>query len=229
MSNELKGTMEAYLSMVSEKKLDPVQDAENDKKFKDRKDKDIDNDGDVDSSDEFLHKKRKAIDNAKDGGEKPATKEAVEDEEPKKKVPPKKDGDADEGETEAEKDDDDAEEVESDGEGDAEKPKKKEKVTDKNPKTADKTAEISKIGEAFAQMWAEIEEANAQKKGATAPEGLLDKESPKSKEFVAKHKVDKIKHDDLEKVEEPKERTVKKEMKEYEVIRAILSGKPIGE
>ena len=31
------------------------------KKFKDRKDKDIDNDGDVDSSDEFLHKRRKAI------------------------------------------------------------------------------------------------------------------------------------------------------------------------
>ena len=31
------------------------------KKFKDRKDKDIDNDGDVDSSDEYLHKRRKAI------------------------------------------------------------------------------------------------------------------------------------------------------------------------
>jgi len=31
------------------------------KKFADRKDKDIDNDGDVDSSDKFLHKKRKAI------------------------------------------------------------------------------------------------------------------------------------------------------------------------
>jgi len=31
------------------------------KKFKDRKDKDIDNDGDVDDSDEYLHKRRKAI------------------------------------------------------------------------------------------------------------------------------------------------------------------------
>ena len=31
------------------------------KKFKDRKDKDIDNDGDTDSSDEYLHKRRKAI------------------------------------------------------------------------------------------------------------------------------------------------------------------------
>jgi len=43
------------------KKLDPVNDKENDKKFKNRTDKDIDNDGDVDSSDEFLHKRRKSI------------------------------------------------------------------------------------------------------------------------------------------------------------------------
>lgn len=57
---------------VTEKKLDPVSDKENDKKFKDRKDKDIDNDGDVDKSDKFLHKRRKAIDNEIDGGEKPA-------------------------------------------------------------------------------------------------------------------------------------------------------------
>ena len=34
------------------------------KKFKDRKDKDIDNDGDTDDSDEYLHKKRKAVDKA---------------------------------------------------------------------------------------------------------------------------------------------------------------------
>ena len=37
------------------------------KKFKDRKDKDIDNDGDVDSSDKFLHKRRKAIGKSMDG------------------------------------------------------------------------------------------------------------------------------------------------------------------
>lgn len=61
---------------VAEKKLDPVDDAENDKKFKDRKDKDIDNDGDVDSSDEYLHKKRKATDDAIDGGKKPANEYA---------------------------------------------------------------------------------------------------------------------------------------------------------
>lgn len=41
--------------------LDKVDPKAAKKKFKDRKDKDIDNDGDVDDSDEFLHKKRKAI------------------------------------------------------------------------------------------------------------------------------------------------------------------------
>ena len=64
--------MEAYLSMKvsaektleEKKKLDPVNDKENDKEFKDRKDKDIDNDGDVDSSDKFLHKRRKAVSKA---------------------------------------------------------------------------------------------------------------------------------------------------------------------
>ena len=41
--------------------LDAVQPKAVKKKFDDRKDKDIDNDGDTDSSDEYLHKKRKAI------------------------------------------------------------------------------------------------------------------------------------------------------------------------
>ena len=44
-----------------EKTLDPVNPKANKKKFANRKDKDIDNDGDVDGSDKFLHKKRKAI------------------------------------------------------------------------------------------------------------------------------------------------------------------------
>ena len=42
-------------------KLDAVNPKAAKKKFDDRKDKDIDNDGDVDSSDKFLHKRRKAI------------------------------------------------------------------------------------------------------------------------------------------------------------------------
>jgi hypothetical protein len=44
--------------------MDKVQPKAVKKKFADRKDKDIDNDGDTDSSDEFLHKKRKAISKA---------------------------------------------------------------------------------------------------------------------------------------------------------------------
>lgn len=92
-TQDIKKMMEAYLEVVSEKtitcpkckgdgcdhcdntgkheveeakKLDPVDDKEVDKKFKDRKDKDIDNDGDVDDSDEYLHKRRAATDDAID-------------------------------------------------------------------------------------------------------------------------------------------------------------------
>jgi hypothetical protein len=44
--------------------LDAVQPKAVKKKFADRKDKDIDNDGDTDDSDKFLHKRRKAISKA---------------------------------------------------------------------------------------------------------------------------------------------------------------------
>lgn len=80
-TSDIKRLGEAWLKVTSgesleeAKKLDPVNDKENDKKFKDRKDKDIDNDGDVDSSDEYLHKKRAATDDAIDGGKKPAKNE----------------------------------------------------------------------------------------------------------------------------------------------------------
>jgi len=43
------------------KKMDPVDKDELKGKHTDRDDKDIDNDGDSDESDEYLHKKRKAI------------------------------------------------------------------------------------------------------------------------------------------------------------------------
>jgi len=110
-----------------DKKLDPVNKKAVKKDFDDRDDKDIDNDGDVDDSDEYLHKRRKAVG----------------------------------------------------------------KAMDKDKKGG--TAEISKIGEAFEDLWSALEEAAepaTRKKNATPPEGLTDKESPKSKEFIAKHTVD---------------------------------------
>mgnify|MGYP003636447446 CR=1 FL=1 len=47
-----------------DEKMDPVDAKELKGKHKDRKDKDIDNDGDVDSSDKYLHKRRKAVSKA---------------------------------------------------------------------------------------------------------------------------------------------------------------------
>jgi hypothetical protein len=52
----------AWQEVVNEKKkLDPVDDKELKGKFKDRDDKDIDNDGDTDGSDEYLHNRRATI------------------------------------------------------------------------------------------------------------------------------------------------------------------------
>ena len=88
--DQMENIVAAWQEVVSEKKkLDPVNDKENDKHFKDRTDKDIDNDGDVDSSDEYLHKRRAATDDAIDGGKKPAKKMK---EEKDSKVCPKCDG-----------------------------------------------------------------------------------------------------------------------------------------
>ena len=54
---------DAAVKIISEG-MDPVNKDAVKKKFDDRKDKDIDNDGDTDSSDKFLHKRRKAISKA---------------------------------------------------------------------------------------------------------------------------------------------------------------------
>ena len=69
--NELNVTLSEYhehainddknKEVLDEKSLDPVNKVAVKKKFKDRKDKDLDNDGDTDSSDKYLHKKSKAI------------------------------------------------------------------------------------------------------------------------------------------------------------------------
>jgi len=119
--------------------LDKVDPKAAKKKFKDRKDKDIDNDGDVDSSDEYLHKRRKAVGKAM----------------------------------------------------------KKDKPAGNN---GEKKAEISKIGEAVDELLAMMETAaKQQKSNATEPEGIMDKESPKSKEFANAHaKSDKKIEDNYE-------------------------------
>ena len=60
-----KGSLEeAIKSAVKNEKLDKVNPKAVKKKFDDRKDKDIDNDGDVDASDKYLHKRRKAVSKA---------------------------------------------------------------------------------------------------------------------------------------------------------------------
>ena len=195
VSGTVDEEVETELDEVSEKKLDPVDDKENDKKFKDRKDKDIDNDGDVDSSDEYLHKKRAATDDAIDGGKKPAKKEEVEkdeeesEEEPKDKkkkpFPPKK------------KDDDSEEEPDAEPEADGDSDIKK------NPKTADKKAEISKIESvefrsAFEEMWSAFAEAADPKKGALAGEKYDDHSSEHDKKVIAMHKKSDKKYEDDE-------------------------------
>ena len=81
MTEVNKNIINAYRSMYEQKEevldetnkndksddgegLDAVQPKAVKKKFDDRKDKDIDNDGDVDSSDKYLHKRRKAVSKA---------------------------------------------------------------------------------------------------------------------------------------------------------------------
>ena len=231
--------------------LDKVQPKAVKKKFDDRKDKDIDNDGDVDDSDEFLHKRRKAVSKAmekegnaftgalkaaKDKGEdefvvagkKYKVKEVEEDikflkmneakkvkeeedeEEPRPiPVPPKKK--KDDSDDEEESDADDQGDEEGDDEEDApKKDKKDDKKKNGNPHTSDKTPEISKIegmkkedvDKHFAEMWEAIEALSEKRKesqGATDPEGIMDKESPKSKEFVAKHGKDEKENDSISK------------------------------
>lgn len=231
--------------------LDKVQPKAVKKKFADRKDKDIDNDGDVDSSDEYLHKRRKAVSKAmkdegnaftgalkaaKDKGEdefvvagkkykvkdveedikflkvneaKKVKEEEEEEEEPRPiPVPPKKKKEKDDEEDEGDEGDADSED---DGDEEEDAPKKDKKKDDKkggdNPHTSDKTPEISKIEgvkvkEAFDDFWTRFEglmEKRKEAKGATDPEGLTDKESKKSKEFIDAHGKEEKENDSVSK------------------------------
>ena len=76
--NKLRDYIVTSSESIQEKNLDPVNPKAVKKKFDDRKDKDIDNDGDVDSSDKYLHKRRKAISKAVKGEEKKDKKDDVE-------------------------------------------------------------------------------------------------------------------------------------------------------
>ena len=62
--NRVSGTTVSNTPLSKREAMDPVNKDAVKKKFDDRKDKDIDNDGDVDSSDKFLHKRRAAISKA---------------------------------------------------------------------------------------------------------------------------------------------------------------------
>ena len=86
-----KGSIEEIASKLVESKLDPVNKDAVKKKFDDRKDKDIDNDGDTDSTDKYLHKRRAAISKATseavtqdDHGEKQNAKKVKDYTDPKK-------------------------------------------------------------------------------------------------------------------------------------------------
>ena len=59
-----KGSIEEIASKIVSEGLDKVNPDAVKKKFDDRKDKDIDNDGDTDSTDRYLHKRRAAISKA---------------------------------------------------------------------------------------------------------------------------------------------------------------------
>jgi len=89
---EEKLSLEDTLKAIWEgKKLDPVNKKAVKKDFDDRKDKDLDNDGDVDDSDEYLHKRRKAVSKSmeKDSDKAEADQEkevSKKEDEPKKKV-----------------------------------------------------------------------------------------------------------------------------------------------
>src|SRR6056300_985497 len=58
------GSISDVAAKIVSEGLDPVNKDAVKKKFDDRKDKDIDNDGDVDSTDNYLHKRRAAISKA---------------------------------------------------------------------------------------------------------------------------------------------------------------------
>ena len=182
---------------VSEKKLDPVDDAENDKKFKNRKDKDIDNDGDVDSSDEYLHKRRKATSDAMNGkmdevsadlakAAAKADKVAINKTDDEKKdapaapaTAPKKDS-----QTPSQKY--------------AEYKRGGGKLSMDDWKKHQRESLDIDLTDSFESMWSAMSEAANPKKGALAGEKYDDHSSKHDKEVISKHKKSEKKYEDDE-------------------------------
>jgi len=218
MSN-INKVMEAYLSMkqsVSEqveeldiqekKKLDPVDDKENDKEFKDREDKDIDNDGDVDSSDEYLHKKRAATDDAIDAKKKKGGKSAEIS-----KIEGVQEENLDEGlYTIYGTTSSGTKKVIGRGRGDSSSEAISQFHQSNNGTFKRVYVSFSAVSdsynpvggldlaETFEDFWAQLQEAANPKANALEGEKIDSKESPKSKEFIAKHKKSEKKYEDDE-------------------------------
>lgn len=190
MNQEYLKAIAEHLQSIDEakkKKLDPVDDSELDGDHDDREDKDIDNDGDADKSDEYLHAKRKAI---------------------KKSIDKKKGSEEDE------------QEVQEGGYGKKmkketscgyDKKKVKEGYVTHNGIEGEilmvhedqETADVLFDGEIRTVKLDDLEESK-QTAGATKGEGIMDKESPKSKKFAKDHEgkskyqdYDEKGHDDV--------------------------------
>lgn len=167
-TDQLLKLAEAYKKM-KEAELDPVGQA----------DADIDNDGDVDSSDKYLHKRRKAIKKAMSQDESSCGKMKKEEVE---EVDEAKYGDTGWKRTKGQRKDQYGNTVKNVAKHLA---KQGAKTAETQKEDADlfSDAEIERLEE----MGVVFEKKDAHTKGATAPEGIMDKESPKSKEFAAAH------------------------------------------
>jgi hypothetical protein len=220
MMSDINKIMEAYLGMVSErnaeldegcgkthpkkegKKLDPVDDKENDKEFKNRDDKDIDNDGDVDSSDEYLHKKRAATDDAIDAKKKGGKVDEVSAD--LAKAAAKADKVAI-NKTDDEKKDSPAP-APAAPKKDSQTPSQKYadykraggKLSMDDWKKHQRESLDIDLTDSFESLWNAISEAANPKKGALAPEKYDDHSSKHDKEVIAKHKKSDKKIEDNE-------------------------------
>lgn len=172
-------TIEKYSQLwqevVEKKKLDPVGKA----------DADIDNDGDVDSSDEYLHKRRKAI------------KKAMKEEDD---ITPDKDGmkPCPECDGSMENHDPDCPKADCGKE-------KEESSCGSHSVNASKKVRKESIDMALKSFNAEfatfMEALTAKKssqKGGTPPEGIMDKESPMGKDMAKDLDADNPEVDDTE-------------------------------